>query len=36
VAYDDAGTRINTKMLDGLMKIVEKQLKNEARKKCVI
>ena len=36
VAYDDVGTRINTKMLDGLMKIVEKQLKNEAGKKCVI
>ena len=27
VAYDDVGTRINTKMLDCLIKIIGKQLK---------
>jgi hypothetical protein len=31
VAYDDVGTKINTKMLDGLMKIVEKQLKQRMK-----
>jgi hypothetical protein len=31
VAYDGVGIRISTKMLDGWMKIVEKQLKQRMR-----
>jgi len=31
VAYDEVGIRINTKMQDGLLKIVERQLKQRMK-----